>query len=131
MPEFHEAEVGISSAHISDELQFSVRVGVGMAVRCAGLAGEGFDAPIVSFQPEVDVRLALVVFATGTCNAKFLRILHQELPEAHVLCYTGHEGLDSFLHVVGGTSTITDVSSPSFLLLLSNMYCKPTRFKVR
>ena len=93
VPQLHHAQVWVTAAQISDQLQLCLRVLVGMAVRPPGLAGQGLRRSIPAGFPEVDVRPALVVLSAGPADAVFLRILHQGLPIRHVLCYTlAHEG---------------------------------------
>ena len=51
--------------HIANELEFFLRVLIGMSVRLSGLTAKGFHRPIPALAPEVDIRATLVVFAAG------------------------------------------------------------------
>ena len=88
MPEFNHAQGWISAAHVPDEFPFCFRMLVWMAVRPPGLAGQGRRTSIPALLPKVDVRLALVVFPTGTADTVFFCVLYERLPVCHVLCYT-------------------------------------------
>ena len=62
--------------HIANELEFFLRVLIGMAVRLSGLTSKGFYRPISALAPEVDIRAAFVVLQAGTSDAVFLRVFH-------------------------------------------------------
>ena len=89
-PEHHQTGVGISAAHIPDELQLLRRMLVRMAVRAVGAVCEGLEGAVVAFPPAVDI-LAVGMVADGCfCDAIFLRVLDKGLPVAHGLCYLIH-----------------------------------------
>ena len=76
VPKLDQAQLWISVAHITDELQFGFRVLIRMTVRSSGLAGEGRCTAIPALLPEVDVRPAFVVLPAGTAHAVLLCVLH-------------------------------------------------------
>lgn len=88
IPKLDHAQGGIASAHVTDELQFLLRVLVRMVMGSAGEAGQGFNGAVPSISPEVDVGPTLVVFAAGLADAVFCCVFQKGLPEPHVLCYT-------------------------------------------
>ena len=52
-----------------DQTQLFSCMYIGMVVRSARLAGQGFQAAIVSPQPEADIGPAFVVFLARACDA--------------------------------------------------------------
>ena len=76
VPKLDHAQFGISAAHVTDELQFGLRVLVWMAVGASGLAGQGCHTSILALLPEIDIRPALVVLPAGAAHAVFLCVLH-------------------------------------------------------
>ena len=76
VPQLDHAQRRIAAAHIADELQLSLCVLVGVAVRPSGLAGQGRHTPVPALLPEVDVRPAFVVFPAGAADTVLFCVLH-------------------------------------------------------
>ena len=91
VPQLHHAQLGISEPHVPDQLEFRLRVLVGMMVRSTRLLSQRFYAAVPALAPEVDVRWTLIILPAGPCDAVLLCILHQGLTKPHVLCYSVHE----------------------------------------
>ena len=76
VPQLHQAELWITTAHIPNQLQFRFGMLVWMSVRPPGLTGQRFHVPIPASPPEVDIGSAPVVLPASTAYTVFLCILH-------------------------------------------------------
>ena len=72
----HHAELWITTAHIPNELQFSLCVLIGVSVWPPKLADQRFNRSVPAFLPKVDVGAAFVVFSAGSAHSIFGGVLH-------------------------------------------------------
>lgn len=66
--------MGISAAHIEDELNLFRRMLVGMTVRPVGAVFQRGKGSVVAFAPAVDILPVRVVAYSGFCHTIFLCI---------------------------------------------------------
>ena len=91
-PEHHQAGVGVSAAHILNQLQFPICVLFWMAVRPVRAVSEGLNRTVILFAPTIDVLPGGLIADGGFGNAVFQRIFNSRLLKAHILCYLIHGG---------------------------------------
>ncbi len=70
-PEYHQAIVRVTLSHICDQLDLLGSVLVWMAVRSAGPISQGFDRPVVTFTPTIDVLPIRPIFDCCLCHTMF------------------------------------------------------------
>ena len=70
-PEDHQAIVRVTLSHICDQLDLLGSVLVWMAVRSAGPISQGFDRPVVTFTPTIDVLPIRPIFDCCLCHTMF------------------------------------------------------------
>jgi len=73
-PEYNKTGIWISAPHITDQLQLSLGVLIGVAVRSMGSVCQRLQRPIVAFEPAIDILAVRVVTNCRLCDSVLLCI---------------------------------------------------------
>ena len=76
-PEDDETSMGVSAAHIEDQLDFGIGMLVGVVKRAAGTVPQGVPGAVITAFPAIDILSVGLVFDSSLRNAIFICIFEQ------------------------------------------------------